>query len=554
MKKLMFVLCVMALTAVVSASPYMSAIPGEDWADLLIPGPDENLVTELIPADGEIYSQWWQDNLEDGDPYMEANWEMPELYVYEGDDDPDDPDNHPDDEGLIMTWGAGEPPSDENFSAGWVMVYGIDPDLTNCTININVLPPTWINAVSFWLTDINGNQVAWNWIVPGAGIPHNVSTPIKIDTSKLALGMNATNPPANGFASGPGVFDISKVVSFGVSENAFQYPGNTIPPAGTQATNQAWNAWSNLWVINNATKAYKGNYVKFSQPPEVIEPNIPPQIYGWDVQSVMPFNFDQGMTWTWAADDWVCEDERPITDVHWWGSFIGWTQPHLPPVVPDYFVMAIWKDVPADAATSSHPKELLWRHECHKWVSNFAGYDVDPRFEYVDYDQDLFGLPQESEACFQFNQLLDEEDYFYQEPMADDGTTPNIYWFSIAAVYNGVDDVSQIQYPWGWKSKPYDPNKAPDPAVVITDLDPGTPPWETVSGTTTPHITEVQTWFPIILPDPSLYPGGDWWDLAFELTTNEPKCPGLTADLNEDCIVSLPDFAIMAQEWLMTSP
>ncbi|MHC4290203.1 MAG: hypothetical protein ACYSSK_09170 [Planctomycetota bacterium] len=56
MKKLMFVLCVMALTAVVSASPYMSAIPGEDWADLLIPGPDENLVTELIPADGEIYS------------------------------------------------------------------------------------------------------------------------------------------------------------------------------------------------------------------------------------------------------------------------------------------------------------------------------------------------------------------------------------------------------------------------------------------------------------------------------------------------------------------
>ena len=44
------------------------------------------------------------------------------------------------------------------------------------------------------------------------------------------------------------------------------------------------------------------------------------------------------------------------------------------------------------------------------------------------------------------------------------------------------------------------------------------------------------------------------WDLAFELTTNEPKCPGLKADLNEDCIVNLPDFAMMAQEWLLTSP
>jgi len=58
----------------------------------------------------------------------------------------------------------------------------------------------------------------------------------------------------------------------------------------------------------------------------------------------------------------------------------------------------------------------------------------------------------------------------------------------------------------------------------------------------TGHITAVESWYPIILPSPVAYPDGRWFDLAFELTTNEPKCPGLAADLNHDCIVNLPGF------------
>jgi hypothetical protein len=524
-------------------SPYLLMDSQAEWQFKLDADWPDAYIRPLTLNEGQDYLVQLKDWLIEGEPYSPIEPDLPEfippeLYVYEGDDDSGA--DEPDDAGLVMKWGDENTPDNEEKASAWALDYG-DPDLSNCIIKVTASPPgpSGINRISLGMQDINGNIRSWWWNVPSV-IPHtpaNPPTTITIDTTQTGTG--ATNPPASGYANASG-FDLTQVMHIIADENANWVAQQGAPAPGGQI-NAIWNYWHNL-TVSPKTTAYKGNYVKFTQPPVVVEEDM---IYGWDVKSVMPFNFDQGMVWTWAADDWVCEDERPVTDVHWWGSFIGWTQPHLPPQVPDHFLMAIWRDVPADAAASSHPKELLWLHECDNWVWNFAGYDLDPRAELNgDYNIPLFGPPEENEACFQFNQLLSEDDWL----------TPNIYWFSIAAVYNGVDDVSQIQYPWGWKSKPYDPNKAPDPAVVITDLDPGTPPWETVSGTTTPHITEVQTWFPIILPDPSVYPDGTWFDLAFELTTNEPKCPGLTADLNEDCIVSLPDFAIMAQEWLMTSP
>ncbi len=82
---------------------------------------------------------------------------------------------------------------------------------------------------------------------------------------------------------------------------------------------------------------------------------------------------------------------------------------------------------------------------------------------------------------------------------------------------------------------------------MITSLDGALPPFAV-------HDTFVANFFPLLLPNPEMYPQGEWFDLAFELTTNAPKCPGLTADLDGSCKVDLIDFAILASEWLMTSP
>ena len=66
------------------------------------------------------------------------------------------------------------------------------------------------------------------------------------------------------------------------------------------------------------------------------------------------------------ADDWPCYDNRPITDIHWWGSFIGWTQPNLPPVLPKGFHIGIWTDVaqndPNNHFGFSHPGTLIWEY------------------------------------------------------------------------------------------------------------------------------------------------------------------------------------------------
>ena len=539
MKKYLFSLVVLFAVAAVSfASPYLFSSSVEDW-DMHLIGNDNGKIEPMTVPEGQDYRLFWESSLVEGEPFSEKpiQWMPAELYLYE----PALPDpNYPDEECLVMSWQTEMP--DENYSAGWTYTYDVDPDLTNCTIKISVFAPNWINNVSFWLRDINGNQVAWKWNVPTT-IPHNATVLVQIDTSQISAGLAASVPQADSFAMLAPGFDIKQVVSFGVTENAFTYGNNPIPPIGGSVTNQAWNAWSHISIIRNDTKAYKGYYVKWSQIPEVIEDMFPPMIYGWDQYSIYDENIG---TVIMATDDWKCTDPRPITDVHWWGSFVGWTQPYLPKILPDYFMMCIWTDIPANVpgpdGTStpySRPNECVWTHKCDNWVWNFAGYDQDPRFEFADIDP-RFGDPQENEACFQFNQLLSEDSWFWQEG-GDDTTQENIYWISIAAVYLNTEP-EMIEHPWGWKTRPH---KNLDVAGVITDLSGQWPPF--TCGTL------VSGFFPLLLPDPDRYPEGVAFDLAFELTTNEQApCYGLIADLNHNCIVDFYDFAIFANQWLDT--
>ena len=141
-------------------------------------------------------------------------------------------------------------------------------------------------------------------------------------------------------------------------------------------------------------------YLKWSQPPVEIEQAGLILFNGWDEQSIY-------VSAPIVADDWLCEDKRPITDIHWWGSFLGWTRSdQLPPVVPNTFHIGIWTDVPSAGEAFSHPGTLIWENYCENWAWDFAGYDRDPRAS---------GRYQ-NEACFKFNQVLRPEEWFYQGP------------------------------------------------------------------------------------------------------------------------------------------
>ncbi len=196
-----------------------------------------------------------------------------------------------------------------------------------------------------------------------------------------------------------------------------------------------------------------------------------------------------------VADDWACADPRPISDIHWWGSFLGWAVPVPPEAamsMPSAFTFTIWSDVPAQPGGLgwSHPGEALWQVTTTNYSLSFVGWDWDPRNPGAG-----------PEACFKFHVDLRPDEWFYQEP----GPRTNIYWVSIAAVYPGG---TIIQHPWGWKTRPRDlASPAPDDAVRIFV------PTAPVVG------SAFQQGVPIE------FPAGTSWDMAFELTAG-PKPPG----------------------------
>ena len=163
--------------------------------------------------------------------------------------------------------------------------------------------------------------------------------------------------------------------------------------------------------------ATNGDEVKWSQPPDMET--------GVNIKSI------EGPPQPIVADDWQCRDPRPVTDVHFWGSYIGWQQPDnsvtpLQPPGVNGFVIRIYKDVPADPPDNpySHPGDILYE------------MPID------DFKEEYFAsilLPDGTwEHKFYYN--LDLPEPFFQE----EGT---IYWISIAAIMR--DDTL---FPWGWET------------------------------------------------------------------------------------------------------
>lgn len=219
-----------------------------------------------------------------------------------------------------------------------------------------------------------------------------------------------------------------------------------------------------------------GEILKWSQPPM---PFAPERVFqGWNELSV-----HDGVQI--AADDWVCSTDTPVTDIHWWGSFLGWSGPDIPEP-PVAFNFAIWTDVPAGADQPfSHPGEVLWTYRCTDFASELVGWDVDPR--------DPFAPP---ETCFKFTCILPEPDWFFQDPGV------HIYWLSIAAEYPAG---TVPMHPFGCKTRPRGADSiAPDDAVRIF-------------APTAPLIGMIwQQGEPLFWPTPA-----ESWDLAFQLTTQE---------------------------------
>jgi hypothetical protein len=156
-----------------------------------------------------------------------------------------------------------------------------------------------------------------------------------------------------------------------------------------------------------------------------------PDPFGWDVdatyvEGIFPYNC--------LADDWMCSESGPVTDIHFWGS---WLNDQIGNIVA--FSVAIAADIPADPPSfHSRPGVTLWEQTFYPddWV--VAGPWEGPQGWY-DPGEGFF-MPDNHFLYWQYNiENIDEP--FIQEF----GT---IYWLSISAIVH--PDSPQPR--WGWKS------------------------------------------------------------------------------------------------------
>jgi hypothetical protein len=155
-------------------------------------------------------------------------------------------------------------------------------------------------------------------------------------------------------------------------------------------------------------------------------PQLPDEA-GWDVNATQPMIL---------ADDFMCMQDGPITDVHWWGS---WKHGNEGQIVS--FWLSIHADIPADQNPTGYsmPGVTLWERE----VTDFDAIPKDPPSMEGWYDPATGEVIwDDHQAYFQYNVCFDpgDPDLFIQ----DSGT---IYWLNITAIVADPVDTK-----WGWKS------------------------------------------------------------------------------------------------------
>lgn len=163
------------------------------------------------------------------------------------------------------------------------------------------------------------------------------------------------------------------------------------------------------------------------------------------------------------ADDFLCTEPGPITQIHIWGS---WLNDMLPPNGPEgvMFTLSIHADIPQGPGGYSIPGEPLWvmtfqpgDFTARVWLEGTAEGWLEPPDVY---------MPAADFTIWQYNFYIPEQDQFYQEGSVTD---PVIYWLDVKA--EPLDGVSQF----GWKTSVEHWN---DDAVWGLGIEPFGGPWE----------------------------------------------------------------------------
>jgi hypothetical protein len=142
------------------------------------------------------------------------------------------------------------------------------------------------------------------------------------------------------------------------------------------------------------------------------------------------------------ADDFLCTEEGPITDIHLWGSWLG---DYLPIGDPNavMFVLSIHEDIPDTSSPTGYsmPGDVLWYRYFYPGEFTARVWEYGIREGWLNPPEQYF-FPADT-VCWQYNFFIDEADAFYQTGTPD---RPVVYWLDVQAI------PEDMQARWGWKT------------------------------------------------------------------------------------------------------
>ncbi len=186
-----------------------------------------------------------------------------------------------------------------------------------------------------------------------------------------------------------------------------------------------------------------GEHLEWSQPPVEADPSAKQPVYcgspepAYSVRA-LPY---VAASWTFAADDFRCLGDVPVTSIHWWGSYQAWDGEQAPRARPESWRIGFWSHAPADERCSfRRPNKLLW-------VVNVPAARVEER------QAGTVGLEQKRpDTVFEYLLKLQPQECFRPSQFPDWDTRDSLFWISITAVYTGSP---APQNPWAWQSRPH---------------------------------------------------------------------------------------------------
>lgn len=168
------------------------------------------------------------------------------------------------------------------------------------------------------------------------------------------------------------------------------------------------------------------------------------------------------------ADDFECTSSGEITNIHFWGSFLGDVLPEEGPGGL-IFDISIWSDVPAGVdAPYSHPGVKLWEKTFHPGQYSAGQIWYVQEGEWWHEPGSGVWTPGADHGIYQFDFYPPAGEAFLQE---GEPQAPVVYWLAVKYRYEGT---SSFQF--GWKTTPepwnddacyFDPN---NPSIFWTDL------------------------------------------------------------------------------------